>query len=207
MLHEIPRNDSAIAFYHNGLSTGQLAECAEQVGASVIHCPPGPDHVFFAQRLTWLLADGGYDLIHNHLEVYRGLPIWLAHRAAIPLISSFNNTERPPQVSWTHLPFIRQLRPMYRSISINYALRHSDLVTGCSQGIIKSLDPQGRRIPRGYVRILYYGVHISEPPTSEDRAALRTSFGWPAKLLLVGDGLLRPAIEQAILKYGLSDCV
>ncbi len=73
---------------------------------------------------------------------------------------------------------------MYGVVSIDYALRHSDRITGCSQAVIQSLDPLGKKL-QGRSQVLYYGVNIPAPATLEDRTALRQAFGWSANTPLV----------------------
>jgi glycosyltransferase EpsF len=240
MLREIPRSKCEMDFCCKGADTGQLAIIAEQLGAKVFHCPLDFGHIAFARRLKRILVEGKYHILHNHLGIYSGFPLWVARKLGISVITSFHNTRFAPQTQWTRLPILRQLRSAYGIVSINYALRYSDLVTGCSQAVIESLDPNGTKI-RGDSRVLYYGVKIPEPPPPEQCAAFRESLGWSAKtplvlhvgrfieqknhlgllsifqavlknvpavrMLLVGEGPLRPSIENIIAKRGLSNSI
>lgn len=186
MLRQIPRDECSMDFACKGLSVGPLAPLAEQQGASVYHCQLGPDHLTFARKLQRILAEGEYDIVHNHLHVYSGFPVWWVQRLGIPVITSFHNTQFfTPEMKWGHLPLLRQMRTGYAVMSIDYALRHSDLVTGCSQGVIESLDPRGTKIPQGRARVLYYGVNIPQLASSEERANFRTSFGWDARTPII----------------------
>lgn len=184
MLREIPRSKCEMDFCCKGANVGPLATIAEQLGAQVLHCPLGPGHIGFAQQLRRVLVEGEYHILHNHLEAYSGFPVWVASRLGIPVITSFHNTHFTPQTRLTRLPPVRQLRSAYAFTSISYALRHSDLVTGCSQGVIESLDPHGTKIQRRS-RVLYYGVNIPELSTPEERSSFRKSFGWSADTPLV----------------------
>lgn len=240
VLREIPRSRWEMDFCCKGASVGPLAPVARQLGAKVFHCPLGLNHISFAKILKRTLTEGPYHILHNHLGAYSGLPVWVTRRLGVPVITSFHNTHFEPQTRFTRLPIVRQLRSLYAMISVDYALHHSDLVTGCSQGVLESLDPDGTRIS-GPSRVLYYGVNILELATPEERASLRRSFGWPAdtplvlhvgrflgqknhlgllaifqrvlehvpaaKMLLVGEGLLRPSIENIIAERGLSNAI
>ncbi|MGB3204781.1 MAG: glycosyltransferase [Crinalium sp.] len=240
MLREIPRSKCAMDFCCKGPDVGILATEAEQLGAKVLHCQLGINHVSFAHRLKDILLEGQYDILHNHLHTYSGVPTWVARDLKIPVITSFHNTHFPPETRLARLPLLRQLRSVYSVININYALRYSNLVTGCSQGVIDSLDPHGIKLQKRS-RVLYYGVNIPTLSTSEERASFRKSFGWSAdtplvlhvgrlieqknhlgllsifqmvlehiptaRLLLVGEGPLRPLIEDKIAKAGLSHAV
>jgi glycosyltransferase involved in cell wall biosynthesis len=177
MLREIPRGKYQMDVCCKGTDIGPLASLAEQAGAKVISCPLGPAHIGFAAKLQRILKEGKYDILHNHLEAYSGFPVWVAHQVKVPVITSFHNSHFEAQTSLTRLPIIRQIRSVYSVISIAYALRNSRLVTGCSQGVINSLDPDGKKL-QTRSRVLYYGVNIPDLATSEECAQLRKEFGW-----------------------------
>jgi len=184
MLRQISRSKCEIDICCKGPNVGSLADVAEQLGAKVLHCPLGLNHVSFAGRLKRILTEGQYHILHNHLESYSGFPVWVAHQKRIPVITSFHNTSFSPQTQLTRLPVVRQLRSAYAFISINYALRHSDLVTGCSQGVIESLDSLGTKLQKRS-QVLYYGVNTPKLSTFEERTVFRKSFGWSADTPLV----------------------
>ncbi|MBW4644534.1 MAG: glycosyltransferase [Goleter apudmare HA4340-LM2] len=177
MLGEIPRIQYEIDFCCKGANIGVLAQVAQHLNAKVICCPLGINQVLFAQQLRQILQEGKYDILHNHLQVYSGLPVWVANQLGIPVITSFHNTVFDHQIPLTRLPLIRRMRSVYAEISVRYALRHSRLVTGCSQGVIASLDSQGTKLPKRSC-VLNYGVNIPELVTTEDRHVFRESFGW-----------------------------
>lgn len=177
MLREIPRSKCKMDVCCKGTDIGPLASLAEQAGVKVIHCPLGPAHVGFAAKLQRILKEGKYDILHNHLEAYSGFPVWVAHQVKVPVITSFHNTHFGAQTSLMRLPIIRQMRSLYSVVSIGYALRNSDMITGCSQGVINSLDPNGQKL-QTRSRVLYYGVNIPELATHEECTELRKNFGW-----------------------------
>jgi glycosyltransferase EpsF len=184
MLREVSRSDCEMDFCCKGSEIGSLADLAKQMGAKIHHCPLGPMHIGFANNLRQILIEGKYDLLHNHLETYSGFPVWVAQQLGIPIITSFHNTRFDPQTPLTRLPILRQMRSIYRNLSVSYALQHSTLLTGCSQGVLDSLQPseKGFKIPS---RILYYGVDIPPPSTPEDRNSLRNSLGWEVSTPLI----------------------
>lgn len=240
MLREIPRNECVMDFCCKGANVGEYAPLARQLGAQVYHCPLGPTHIPFIKGIKRILTEGQYHILHNHLGAYSGFPVWVAHRLGIPVITSFHNTQFAPQRWFTRLPILSHLRSIYATISINYALSHSDLVTGCSQAVIQRFGGDNTKTP-GRSRVLYYGVNVPRPSSPEERASLRRSFGWPAdaplvlhvgrffeqknhlgllsvfqfvlehvptaRMLLVGDGRLRPEIEHTLAKHGLASTV
>jgi glycosyltransferase EpsF len=77
MLHEIPRDVCAMDICCKGAHVGEMAPEAEELGAKVFHCPLDVTHVAFGRSLTGVLRAGGYDIVHNHLNVYSGFPVWI----------------------------------------------------------------------------------------------------------------------------------
>ncbi len=185
MLRQIPRHVCEMDVCCKGFSTGDMAADVQSMGIPVFRCPLGPTHIGFARQFLQILEQGQYDILHNHLETYSGFPVWLAHQRRIPVITSFHNTNvLTPQVWLTRLPGLQQLRSLYSGISVDYALRHSDRVTGCSQGVLTSINPKGTQ-RSGSSEVLYYGVRMPDPPTSEEKVAFRQQFGWPVETSLI----------------------
>jgi glycosyltransferase EpsF len=177
MLRAIPPETVRMDFSCKGPSVGTLAPAAERHGARVFHCPLRVDHVGFAAALGRVIREGGYHVVHNHLEAYSGVGAWVARRAGVPVITSFHNTEFPPQ-TWTRLPGLRDLRAGYAAVSRRCAVRWSRYVTGCSQAVLVRMLPRGGGPARG--RVLYYGVTPGARAGEAERAALRREMGWPA---------------------------
>ncbi len=182
MLRQLPRHEIAMDIACKGAGTGKLAPDAICAGAKVMHFPLRPTHVGFIASLRRALHEGGYDLVHNHLDVTGGPAVWAARRSAVPVISSFHNTHFAPQ-TWTRLPIARQFRGGYARVSIAYALRHSARITGCSQAVLDNILPDNRHDPR--CRRLYYGVESHARASEAVRAAFRQSLGLASNAQLV----------------------
>jgi glycosyltransferase involved in cell wall biosynthesis len=240
MLEQIPRTDCAMDICCKGASVGPYAPSAQKWGAEVHHQPLGLTQIGFISGLRKLVAREKYDVVHNHLQAYSGLPALACQALGVPIITSFHCTAFPPE-TWLRYRGIRQLRNAYASVSVKYALHHSTMFTGCSQDVINTIrKTYGDGNGAGW-RVLYYGTQLPQLPTDEQRRELRQSFGWPgdvpviihvgrfaeqknhfglirifeavskriagAKLLLVGGGPLRPAVETIVQELGLSDSV
>ena len=237
MLDQIRRADCAMDFCCKGDSVGALAPVARDSGAKVYLRPLKMTQVGFIASLRRLVASERYDIVHNHLEAYSGLPVYACRTLGVPVITSFHNTEFQAQ-TWLRRPIARQLRDAYLKISVKYALRHSTEATGCSQGVV---DVVRTRYGGDNWRVLYYGIDLPRLPTRQERREFREAFGWSehtpilvhvgrfaeqknhfgllrvfelvlqriptAKLLLIGDGSLRPAIETSAEARQLSSAV
>jgi glycosyltransferase EpsF len=240
MVREIPRNVCAMDFCCKGSAVGHWSDEARSLGSEVFHCPLTPVHLSYLQKVTSILRNGNYDLIHNHLGAYSWLGVFLGRRFDLPVITSFHNTRADAQTRLTMFPMVRWLRTFYCHRSIAFASRHSDLVTGCSQGVLDALHEHRGFMPHKE-SVLYYGVNIPEITESTKRLAFRESMGWPsdaivllhvgrfcgqknhegilrifqavhrvqplARLALIGDGLLRPSIEQLAVTMDMTDSI
>lgn len=161
------------------LGDPSLVERAKACGASLFHCPLNPAVIGFTRRLRFILGSGRYDIVHNHLELYSGIPVWVARRMGIPIITSFHNTAFAPQ-TWTRFPGFRQARDLFGKISVYYALKHSNYITGCSGAVLARLNREYHLDPR--FRVLYYGVRLPAPLSEAEREMfrkeVRKEMGW-----------------------------
>ena len=238
MLQQIPREECPMDICCKGSDLGILAGAARDRGALTYLCPMTINQFSFARRLSRILRDGGYDILHNHLGAYSGLPVWIARRMGIRVITSYHNTHFAPQTA-TRLPVLRELRALYSWLSVGYAVDRSDVITGCSQSVLTSVvghEPNGDRY-----KVLYYGIPAAPAQVVSARDAFRMALGYPAntplvlhvgrfleqknhlglleiwkrvvarvppaRLLLVGDGVLRPTVERAIQRHSLEDTI
>jgi len=176
MLREISRDTCAMDFCCKGADVGVLSEIAEQLGARVFHCPLGFNHPKFGRQFRDILSTQKYTILHNHVEVYSGFPVWVAQSLGIPVISMFHNTHFPAQDRLTKLPILRQLRSLYGAVSIRYALKHSEFITASSQAILDSLAIPKHQLEHS--RVWYSGVAIADLKDAADKIAFRQTLGW-----------------------------
>lgn len=176
MLKHVPRASYQMDFCCKGQHTGSLAAQAAHAGADIFHCPLGPGQLGFLRRFHSIVRNNHYDIVHNHLGAYSGLPVFVSRNLGIPVITSFHNTQFAPQ-TWLRRPFLRQMRSLYAHLSVKYALKNSSIVTGCSRNVVESICrhnvPDASR-----VRLLYYGVNVPDIPQPFARSEFRASFGW-----------------------------
>jgi glycosyltransferase EpsF len=182
MLQEMNRAECALDFCCK-LRDGYLAEEARSLGAKVTTNLFTPSHIPYGRQLAHILQEGKYDLIHSHMETLSGLPVLVARRLGIPIISSFHNTQFPPGEQSRHSRLLVGLRGSYSRLSIGYALRYSDSVTGCSRAVLESLAPDYGRRPN--FRVLYYGVPVPPPRPASERIGFRQELGWPDQVPVI----------------------
>jgi glycosyltransferase EpsF len=240
MLREIPREVCAMDIMCKGARVGEMAPEAEELGATIFHCPLDVAHVKFARGLSSVLRTGDYDIVHNHLNAYSGIAVWVARRLGVPTITTFHSTSFEPEDPRLQTPGVRQLRMLYEFVSVRYAVRRSDLVTGVSKTVLESFVPPRKQSP-DMSDVIYLGAPISDPASEEERSAFRLSLGWhsdtplvlhvgsfketknypgvlsvfdrvlkatpQARLLLIGEGVLRQNIESMAKRLQIDSAV
>ena len=184
MLREIPRDICAMDILCKGAHVGEMVPEAEELGAKVLHCPLDIAHVKFIRSLGNILRKGNYDIVHNHLNAYSGIAVWIAHRWGVPTITTFHSTSFEPEDTRLQTPGVRQIRMLYEFVSIRYALWKSDMVTGVSKTVLdRFVDPKKQSPDMSDV--IYLGAAIPEPATEEERSGFRLSLGWSADTPIV----------------------
>lgn len=195
MIEEMDRSRYELDVLCKGKSTGPLAHIAEANGARVWHVPMDWAHVRFASRLRKLIRDEGYDIVHNHLTVYSGLPTLVSTSLGVPTIVSFHNMAHKSSVFSN--PLLLKARSLYGSVSIPLAIRLADRVTGCSEDVVR-FHEEKYHIPSEKTRVVYYGVDIPPRMTASQRAEFRRELGVPADApLLLHVGRLAPQKNHA----------
>jgi glycosyltransferase EpsF len=182
MLEVIPRSLCQMDICCKGDEKGAWARLAEQLGAEVILNPLRPSHVGYMRELKRIISRGKYDLVHNHLHTYSGIGVWEAHRARVPVITTFHATELAHEFSAANrsklnsIPGLGLLRRVYSRLSVGYALRNSDMVTTVSNGVLDMLVDLAPGV-RKKSRVLYHGVNFPRELTTAEKSRLKRAFG------------------------------
>ncbi len=195
MLQSVDRERYQLDIACKGANVGELAPLAETFGARVWHVPLDWTHVRYARQLRTLIRQEQYDIVHNHLTIYAGMPTLVAKWAHLPTIVSFHNTDYASDTIFH--PLGRTLRDVYGKVSINLALQFADVITGCSEDVVRSIGEQYHGLP-SKTQVLYYGVRVPEPLTADERALVRHELGCPEDApLIVHVGRFAPQKNHA----------
>jgi glycosyltransferase EpsF len=184
MLDQIPRTQCLMDICCKGETVGPYAPLARELGANVHHVRLGVTQIGFVSGLRRLIANEHYDVIHNHLQAYSGLPAFACRSLGIPVVTSFHCTAFPPE-TWLRRPGLKQLREVYSNVNVRYALHHSAMLTGCSQDVVDTIRSSYGGSNGTPWRVLYYGTDLPPVATEEDRHAFRNSFGWEAHVPII----------------------
>lgn len=195
LLREVDRERYEMDIACKGAALGSLAAEAVALGARVWHTSFDWTHIRYAYKLRALIQSEGYDIIHNHLTVYAGLPALVAKILHVPTVLSFHNTSHTSDVLFNSR--LQKLRNLYAQVSIPLAARHAQIVTGCSAGVVAAnIDMYSIRPEKA--RVLYYGVASAPVFSASQRQAVRHQLNVPPEApLIVHIGRFAPQKNHA----------
>jgi glycosyltransferase involved in cell wall biosynthesis len=233
LLHIARRTDrSAIAmdFVVHGDQEGEYEEELRDLGFGIIRTPmPRPAAAYF-RSLSAILARGRYDVVHSHLQLFSGLTTRLARLHGVPtrIVHSHLDVEpgfthgRKALYAWAMQRMIRRHATHRIAASQQAALalfdadwREQPNTAVLSYGIDLGpfLDPADAGLraalglrPDGPV-IGHIGRFVEQKNHELLLAIAADVMGRNpgAQLLLIGEGPLRPQVEQACRSLGIRD--
>ena len=227
ILRNIDRSRFQMDFLVHTAKPGAYDEEIEALGSRVIPCLGVRRPWVYAANLQQRLAEEGpYDIVHSHVDAFSGYVLMLAERAGVPgrIAHSHSNTMRKRIVAGTarraYLRLtdhgIRRYATLGLAVSgqAAEALFGSDWQDHPSRRVLYygcDLDPFREHVDRTDVRsefgiardevVVGHVGRFSEPKNHGffvDVAAEVSRLEPRARFLLVGDGELRPSIEQKI---------
>ncbi len=200
----------------------------------ILRCTAPKRSAAYARRIGELLRENGpYDAVHSHVHHFSGYMLWLARRAGVPLRIAHSHSDTSRQDARTGLLRGAYLRGMKRWIQSNAThLVGASGVAGralfgqqwdgdarrkllhCGIDLAPFRNPPERWAAREALGIgpdeLVIG-HTGRFGAPKNHAFLVEVAAEVAKvrpdmrLLLVGDGPTRPAIEQRVVELGLRE--
>lgn len=207
-----------------------------RLGSEIIPCLGPRNPVLYARRLREILVRNRYTIVHSHVHHYSGLVLRVAAKAGVPtrIAHSHNDTSTLQRSAGparkVYLALMKRWIDRYATQGLacsrpaaaclfgpNWAAdqRYSVLYCGIDLEPFRDngLEPEAVRqelgIPRGAIVV----GHVGRMAPQKNHLFLIDVFAEVKKreprahLLLVGDGPLRPTIEQRVKACGLGDSV
>jgi glycosyltransferase involved in cell wall biosynthesis len=227
-LGAVDRHELAMDFAVHAEGPCAYDDAARRLGALVFSCrDPHRPWLYAPRFLSLLEKHGPYDVVHSHVHHFSGLPLLLAAHAGVPVRIAHSHCEGltgPGGLA----------RHAYEATMVQLLRRHAVAWLACSEGAAQALFGDGwRSDPRLRVfRTAIDLDAFRGPPLARERLGLLPddvaiahvgSFTGAknhrflleiakafaavepkARLVLIGDGPLRPAIEHQILESGLA---
>lgn len=184
MLREMDRAECAMDFClkRPEISRPEQERQALELGAKIHGAPLGPTHVGYVRKLTRILREGRYDVVHSHEQVYSGVGVWTARRLGIPVICTFHHWISRPEIAMLRKRGLRELRELYGRASIAYAMKNASFVSTLSRRVIDELAPAGR--PSNW-RLLNLSADTAPFLSPAERAAVRRELDLPEEARII----------------------
>lgn len=199
---------------------GPYVDRARELGCRIVHCPLRPRSTF-APRLTQILRQEGYAAVHSHVLLFGGVIAAAGAAARTPVRTVHAHNSRDGRSNgWSRRLYRQTMRSMVR--------RFSNLRLACSGGAAELLDAEATLFPYGLdlsapsapatdLRVelgLSPGDtvlgHVARFHPQKNQKFLINSFSKALgadpslRLVIVGEGELRPEIEERIRAQGLA---
>ncbi|BAZ27954.1 group 1 glycosyl transferase [Cylindrospermum sp. NIES-4074] len=234
ILHHIDRDRFQIDFLVHTSQPGKHDDEIRALGSQIISCPYlSQPWLYPFQFLQILRKYGPYDIVHSHIHHFNGYILRLAHHAGIPVRIAHSHSDtsaKDTQASWYRRWY---LDVMQMSIA-NHATKGLATTTEAAAvlsgsftnppwqilncGIdltpfLDAVDPVAVRTELGIPVDTFVIGHIGRFVKVKNHSFILDIIAEVAKkepkicLLLVGDGILRPEIEQKVAHLGLTDRV
>ena len=236
VLRHIDRNRFHMDVLAKSHGTSEFVEQFRALGSTVVEGAGNRPRWIFARNFAWMLSrHGPYDVVHSHLHFYSGVVMRLAARHGVPVRIAHNHSYTSAKEIGAG-PFKRNYyRRMRRHVArhatagLAASRRAAPSLFGADWqddprwrvldcGI--DLDPFRAPVDRSAVRdelglpndCLVIG-HVGRFHPPKNHSFLLTVFAEivkrapNARLLLVGDGPLRPRIEQQAANAGIGDSI
>ncbi len=236
LLRNIDREQYHMDFLVHTAQPYAYSEEIEALGSRVIPCLHPSKPWRYAHNFKRILKEHGpYDIVHSHVHHFSGLPIYLARRAGVPICiaHSHNDTSRPDGGAGpARLAYLRLMEHLIRT-NATAGLAASRKAAAALYGLGWESDPRWRLLYYGIdlepfqqemdasqvraelgipLEACVFG-HVGRFHEQKNHRFLAEIAAAIAKreprmrLLLIGDGPLRPTIEQQIAQLGLSNKV
>lgn len=233
LLRNIDREHYYMDFLVHAAQPSEYAEEIEALGSKVIPCLHPTKLWRYARNLMHILKElGPYDVVHSHVHHFTGLPLYLAHRAGVPvrIAHSHSDTSHSDDGAGpARMAYLGLMKHLIRT-NATAGLAASRKAAPALYGPDWESDPRWR--------LLYCGIDLEPFRQETDPARVRAELGIPSdawvighvgrfheaknhsflveiafeiakreprmRLLLVGDGPLRSQIEQKTAQLELT---
>lgn len=233
----IDRNRIQFDFAVHSEEPGHYDEEIRSLGGRIFVLPrPHPVRLFaYRQALKRVLCESGpFIAVHSHVHFFSGIPLAIAASLGIPVRIAHSHTtydgKRSLFVRWLYRWYMRWLIFRYATHMIGNSRRASEALygLGCWQDqrvrvIHNGIDltpfmllSEDRRAPRrkfGFPEDAHLIGHVGRFDVPKNHRFLIEIFEAlltrlpTARLVLVGDGPLRPEIERLVAAKGISEQV
>jgi glycosyltransferase involved in cell wall biosynthesis len=226
----IDRDRFQFDFCTFGSQPGLQAVEAEKLGSKVLRCPKGSNPWKFRNRFRRILREGGYDVAHSHVHLFSGAILRWANAEGVPVRIAHSHTSQDDQPDTRVRRYYRWLMNSWIDRYATHGLAASDLaaaqlfgedwqrdgriqVVHCGIDLRPFEEPITREEVRAELGIPHDASVVGHVgrfvPAKNHRFFLDVAreivkLRPDTHFLLVGDGPLRPDIEEQARALGFN---
>jgi glycosyltransferase involved in cell wall biosynthesis len=205
------------------------------LGSRILPClrPERPWH--YAKNFRRILAAyGPYDIVHSHVHHYSGYTLRLAQHAGVPIRIAHSHNDAPPQdispspLRWVYLTIAKHWIRCFATIGLAASGKAAEalfgrqwqrssfcrlLYYGIDLAPFRSRADPSIRAALQLCPDAFVIVHVGRFDEQKNHGFLLEIFRSVAdadsrsRLVLIGDGHLRPAVEQRAAEMGITERV
>jgi glycosyltransferase involved in cell wall biosynthesis len=230
VLRHIDRDRFQFDFCTFGSRPGLHAPVAEKLGSRVLRCPKGSNPWEFGSRFRRILREGRYDAVHSHVHFFSGAILRWAYAEGVPVRIAHSHTSQDDKASTLARRFYRRVMKSWIDRYATHGLAASRLaaaqlfgedwrrdrriqVVHCGidlrpfeEAVAREEVRAGLGIPPDATVVGHVGRFV---PAKNQRFFLEIASEISKRrrdihFLLVGDGPLRPEIEEQAKAMGFN---
>jgi glycosyltransferase involved in cell wall biosynthesis len=211
---------------------GVLTDEVRRLGARVFSCPGHRNLLSYGRRFRSILSrNGPFDVVHSHVHHFSGFVLRLAHQAKIPSRIAHSHSRTPTPRFWVERLYQQTTRGLiHRHCTAGLAASRESAralfgpswatdprfqVLHCGIDLAPFRAPVDRHATRAELGITDELVlaHVGRFVPAKNHAFLLRvasavmTLAPRTRLLLMGDGPMRPAIESAANDLGIAERV
>ena len=236
VLRNIDRDEFKMDFVVHTDQPSAFDDEIRHLGSKVIRCMNHSNPVAYARHFNRILRrHGPYDVVHSHVQNFSGYALWLARRAGVPVRivhSHLDTSDVDDAASRVRRLYVSATKWMVkRNATLGLAVSDKAAkalfgedweadarwqILYCGIDLAPFADPVDATAVRAELGIpadAFVIGHVGRFMEQKNHTFLIDIAAEVARsesnmrLLLVGDGPLRPSIEQKVVEAGLSDKV
>ncbi|WP_242064674.1 glycosyltransferase family 1 protein [Nostoc sp. FACHB-133] len=233
ILRHIDRDRFQMDFLVNTAQSSAYDEEIRTLGSKVIPCPHPSRPWLYAPNFKRILREyGPYDIVHSHVHHFSGYILRLAQQGGVPIriahsqVDSFSLEAKARWYRRLYLSLMERWISLYATVGLACSRKAGEALFGLSDPRWRVVDcgadlkpfqavvnPVTVRAELGIPKDALVIGHVGRFEQPKNHHFLVDIFAEVANrepkmyLLLVGNGSLRPDIEQKIMQMGLTDRV
>lgn len=177
LLRKADRNVLQMDFCAVMPQEGLYEEEIKSLGSKIIRCELKP-FLTYQHRLSRILCENEYDVIHSHGWLFSGIILRVAHRCNVPVRIAYSHTTRDKYQ-------LTLYRKLYGRLMRHLIMKHATHCLGCCSEAASALfSKDWKNIDK--CRLLYTSIDVDEFRPGQKPSVTKADFGIPSDAVVIG---------------------